>query len=82
MDIQNTIQTLREELNQHNYNYYVLDKPIISDYEFDVKLKQLQELENKYPEYFERKFTYATCRRKHNEKLQNYNARLSNVFSR
>ena len=53
MDIQNTIQTLREELNQNNYNYYVLDKPIISDYEFDVKLKQLQELENKYPEYFD-----------------------------
>lgn len=53
MDIQNTIQTLREELNQHNYNYYVLDKPIISDYEFDVKLKQLQDLENKYPEYFD-----------------------------
>ena len=53
MDIQNTIQKLREELNQHNYNYYVLDKPIISDYEFDVKLKQLQELENKYPEYFD-----------------------------
>ena len=53
MDIQNTIQILREELNQHNYNYYVLDEPIISDYEFDVKLKQLQELENKYPEYFD-----------------------------
>src|SRR3970040_1795452 len=53
MDIQNTIQKLREELNQHNYNYYVLDKPIISDFEFDLKLKQLQELENKYPEYFD-----------------------------
>ncbi|MFV7236654.1 NAD-dependent DNA ligase LigA [Flavobacterium sp. ZB4R12] len=53
MDIQNTIQTLREELNQHNYNYYVLDKPIISDYEFDLKLKQLQDLENKFPEYFD-----------------------------
>ncbi|MFV5693610.1 NAD-dependent DNA ligase LigA [Flavobacterium sp. LT1R49] len=53
MDIQNTIQTLREELNQHNHNYYVLDKPIISDYEFDLKLKQLQDLENKYPEYFD-----------------------------
>jgi DNA ligase (NAD+) len=53
MDIQNTIQNLREELNQHNYNYYVLDKPIISDYEFDIKLKQLQELENKHPEYFD-----------------------------
>lgn len=53
MDIQNTIQALREELNQHNYNYYVLDKPIISDFEFDSKLKQLQDLENKYPEYFD-----------------------------
>lgn len=53
MDIQNTIQKLREELNQHNYNYYVLDKPIISDYEFDFKLKQLQELESQYPDYFD-----------------------------
>jgi DNA ligase (NAD+) len=53
MDIQNTIQKLREELNQHNYNYYVLDAPTISDFEFDQKLKQLQELENKYPEFFD-----------------------------
>jgi DNA ligase (NAD+) len=53
MDIQNTIHKLREELNQHNYNYYVLDKPTISDFEFDQKLKQLQELEKKHPEYFD-----------------------------
>jgi DNA ligase (NAD+) len=53
MDIQNTIQKLREELNQHNYNYYVLDTPTISDFEFDLKLKQLQELENKHPEFFD-----------------------------
>jgi DNA ligase (NAD+) len=53
MDIQNTIQTLRAELNQHNYNYYVLDQPVISDYEFDLKLKQLQDLETNYPEYFD-----------------------------
>jgi len=53
MNIQNTIQALTEELNLHNYNYYVLDHPTISDYEFDLKLKQLQELENKYPEYFD-----------------------------
>lgn len=53
MDIQNTIQKLREELNQHNYNYYVLDTPTISDFEFDQKLKQLQELEDKHPEYFD-----------------------------
>jgi DNA ligase (NAD+) len=53
MDIQNTIQTLRVELNQHNYNYYVLDKPTISDFEFDLKLKQLQDLEDKHPEFFD-----------------------------
>ncbi|MDI5950479.1 NAD-dependent DNA ligase LigA [Flavobacterium sp. LB2P84] len=53
MDIQNTIQKIREELNLHNHNYYVLDTPTISDFEFDLKLKQLQDLENKYPEYFD-----------------------------
>ena len=53
MDIQNTIQNLREELNQHNHNYYVLDQPTISDYEFDLKLAQLQNLENKHPEFFD-----------------------------
>lgn len=53
MDIQNTIQKLREELNLHNDNYYVLDNPTISDYNFDAKLKQLQDLENQYPEYYD-----------------------------
>ena len=53
MDIQQIIQDLREELNQHNHNYYVLDKPTISDFEFDQKLKQLQELENQHPEFFD-----------------------------
>ena len=53
MDIQKIIQDLRDELNQHNHNYYVLDNPTISDFEFDHKLKQLQELENQYPEFFD-----------------------------
>jgi DNA ligase (NAD+) len=53
MDIQKNIQDLREELNLHNHNYYVLDKPIISDFEFDQKLKKLQDLEAQYPEYFD-----------------------------
>ena len=53
MDIQNTIQSLRDELNQHNYNYYVLDNPTISDFDFDQKLKQLQELENQHPDFFD-----------------------------
>lgn len=53
MSVLDTIKSLREELNQHNYNYYVLDKPTISDFEFDQKLKQLQELETQYPEFFD-----------------------------
>ena len=53
MNIQETIQTLRNELNQHNYNYYVLDNATISDYDFDIKLKELQELESKHPEFFD-----------------------------
>ena len=47
------IQNLREELNLHNHNYYVLDNPTISDFDFDIKLKQLQDLENQYPNYFD-----------------------------
>lgn len=53
MDVLQKIKDLRDELNQHNYNYYVLDHPTISDYEFDTKLKELQELEAKHPEYFD-----------------------------
>ncbi|MFT7164387.1 MAG: DNA ligase (NAD+), partial [Flavobacterium sp.] len=53
MDIQNTIHKLRKELNLHNYNYYDVDNPTISDYEFDLKLKELQDLENQYPEYYD-----------------------------
>ncbi len=53
MSIQETIQNLRNELNQHNYNYYVLDNATISDYDFDIKLKELQDLENKHPEFFD-----------------------------
>ncbi len=53
MDIQQQINSLRDELRQHNYKYYVLDNATISDYEFDMKLKQLQELENKYPEFYD-----------------------------
>lgn len=45
------IKALTAELNTHNYNYYVLDHPTISDYEFDQKLKELQELEEAFPQY-------------------------------
>jgi DNA ligase (NAD+) len=53
MDIKEQILQLRDELSQHNYNYYVLDTPSISDFEFDTKLKQLQDLESAYPQYYD-----------------------------
>jgi len=53
MSVLDTIKNLREELNQHNYNYYVLDNPTISDFEFDQKLKQLQDLELHNPDFFD-----------------------------
>lgn len=45
------IKVLREELEQHNYNYYVLSAPTISDREFDEKMKELQALEEAHPEF-------------------------------
>ncbi|KXN97913.1 DNA ligase [Aequorivita aquimaris] len=53
MNIDQQITTLRNELREHNYNYYVLDNPTISDFEFDQKLKQLQELEKAHPEFYD-----------------------------
>lgn len=53
MDVLAQINALRTELTEHNYNYYVLDHATISDYEFDQKLKQLQDLESKHPEYYD-----------------------------
>lgn len=53
MEVKQKIESLRKELREHNYNYYVLDNPTISDYEFDLKLKELQELEKKHPEFYD-----------------------------
>ena len=51
MKTEEKIKQLREELHRHNHNYYVLDKPEISDYDFDKKLEELQALEEKHPEF-------------------------------
>ncbi|SDZ86953.1 NAD-dependent DNA ligase LigA [Psychroflexus halocasei] len=53
MDIKTKIEQLREELHKHNYLYYVQDQPELSDYEFDMKLKELQDLEEKHPEFYD-----------------------------
>ena len=51
MSPEEKIKKLAEELKQHNYNYYVLDNPTISDYEFDIKLKELEALEEQFPQF-------------------------------
>ena len=53
MTNQQKIVALRDELNTHNYNYYVLDNASISDYDFDIKLKELEKLETENPEFFD-----------------------------
>ena len=53
MNIKQQIEELRAQLRAHNYQYYVLDQPSISDFEFDMLLKQLQELEAQHPEFYD-----------------------------
>ncbi|MDR0507654.1 MAG: NAD-dependent DNA ligase LigA [Dysgonamonadaceae bacterium] len=50
-EIRIKIETLRKEIDNWNYQYYVLSQPVISDFEFDLKLKELERLEAEYPEY-------------------------------
>jgi len=45
------IKELRQELEEHNYKYYVLNQPVISDFEFDMKMKDLEELEIKFQDF-------------------------------
>ncbi|MGZ5273824.1 MAG: DNA ligase LigA-related protein, partial [Kaistella sp.] len=52
-NIQQRIEELRKELHEHNYSYYTLDEPTVSDFEFDLKLKELQELEAAHPEFYD-----------------------------
>ena len=51
MGIKEQIKKLRDELHKHNHRYYIEDAPVISDYEFDMLLKELENLESLHPEY-------------------------------
>jgi DNA ligase (NAD+) len=53
MTVQERIKVLREDLNAHNYNYYVLDNATISDFDFDIYLKELEKLETENPQFFD-----------------------------
>lgn len=49
---------LREILREHNYRYYVLDDPIVSDRQYDMWMRELEELEARYPQYITPRFPY------------------------
>ena len=53
MTPQERILQLRSELHEHNHRYYVLNSPLISDYDFDMLLKELQQLEDEHPEMYD-----------------------------
>ena len=50
-EISEKIKALRLKLSKHNYNYYVLSQPTVSDYDYDMMLKELEALEKKHPEF-------------------------------
>jgi len=49
--VKEKIESIRKQLNDHNYSYYVLSQPVISDFEFDRLMKELIDLETEYPEF-------------------------------
>lgn len=51
--MENRIKHLRAELNRHNHNYYVLNSPEISDKDFDLLMKELENLEKQYPQFYD-----------------------------
>jgi DNA ligase (NAD+) len=50
-DVQSEIEALRAEINRHNYLYYVLDSPEISDADYDAMMQKLRRLEEEFPQY-------------------------------
>ena len=70
MNVSERIQFLRTELRQHNHSYYVLDKPTISDFEFDKLLEELIRLESENPEFFD---PHSPSQRVGGEVTKNFN---------
>ena len=54
MSIEERISNLRQEIEEYNRQYYIENNPTISDFEFDMKLKQLEEMERAYPQFFDK----------------------------
>ena len=75
--IEEQIKSLRDELDRHNYNYYVLSNPTISDLEFDMKMKELQKLEEEHPEFD----AHEACRKRYFEGISAGGAQVCDAFA-
>ena len=53
MNVKNKISSLINEIEEHNINYYIKESPTISDYEYDILLRELEYLEKKFPNYIQ-----------------------------
>ncbi|MBR2080998.1 MAG: hypothetical protein IJ980_05130, partial [Oscillospiraceae bacterium] len=51
MDVRTRIEQLTQELERANYEYYVLDNPTMTDFDYDRKLRELEDLEKEHPQY-------------------------------
>lgn len=86
VDTKVKIEELVEELNQHAYNYYVMDNPVISDYEYDIKYAELVKLEEENPQYI---LSYSPTQRVGDKPLESFDSvthavqmqSLNDVFS-
>ena len=58
-DLNLRIEELKKEINYHNYRYYVLDAPVISDLEYDRLVIELKEIEAKHPEWVTPRFPFT-----------------------
>ncbi|GMO33095.1 MAG: NAD-dependent DNA ligase LigA [Candidatus Azobacteroides pseudotrichonymphae] len=76
MNIKQRIDNLRQEIDNWNYRYYVIYQPIVSDFEFDKKLKELEKLEAQYPEYYD---YYSPTQRIGNDINNNF-AQINHIY--
>ena len=81
LSIQKEIETLSRKILDHDYRYYILAQPIISDEEYDRLMRRLQELERQYPALHHARFSHTTCRRSNHKRIFNCNACRFNAKS-
>ncbi len=64
------IEKLKKEIEEHNHNYYVLNDPVISDFEYDLLLNELDTLEKRFPEYASDRLSNTKGRQRYNKGIQ------------